>query len=1276
MKVRVQHRVQRHTLFVASAQRFLYRHRKRLSENEFTMLMNEFLEVCSSHSSRTMLGQVCFADSAIRWRNEEFVHPDNTRLLSHQRNMLDHLLENEEIATLMALGLSFDYAPVVYNPLYEVNEFSYCCVRGITEFVLYSLDSPFQVLLGTTTNNLSNSIRFYVLAESAEQIDLVRLYGTGSIESLSQTPIVQLTRDLLLFVDLCSLNTRVEHRYLSWVQILHVTHVQCSNSFRYANREHYCQPVPESVILNNGASTSEPVSAETSAATTREERLASLRSRSGRLMFRPVSPLSRAANVAVGATLNPLTNITARHLARLSPYRRTVSMQAPQQDEQSSPDSWHDPARGLRREVREEPRVRPIRSRRFSVTPTRPEDLAQVVTVSVSANNRTAIRASSQPPVPVTQAESATAFGPIDMSPAPRQREPLAVPPSEPSAPPAHQWGAPAPAPLIGIAHQWGAPAPGTAPPAHQWGAPSAHQWGAPAPPIGITSVSQQGVSVPQGAPVPLITASPGAPVPPIAATSGAPVPPASSASLVSPVSQQGAPVPPPASSASPASPVSQGAPVPLPASSASPASLSASPSPAPVPPIAAVSSASPVSSVSQQQGAPVPPIVASSGAPVPPIVASSASPVSPVPASSDPQDSRSEPGTPPSSPPYSGPFTPPSAATSTTLSLRSSSSPDVSQPAYTRGGEMDLTTDEVIPPSPLLDDCSPQLNPFQNVFNGPVVNFPGRVTCDRCPNCPTPFCHITDRQSLSACVVPRSYLKTIIADSSGSGKTFTVISLCLQGDSRNNWVLVRSSQLPSWRYHCQQYSNCKFFVIASLNDVNVFFSMRGDLQDPALQYNIILVVTSMVTYTGNKAPMPYRLFVDDNDVSFMNVLSGHFNYVLASEVSPAINSFAKSNFTNLIQTHDSCVETLFDLPPIVFSCQCISRPSNNWSFSGIIDFCIDLNPGNDANNSALFRHVLFSHEYDSINKLLKTIRLGQRDIQELQKRLPNPESDTNIQSMLAIVNMKEREMNEIQGNIQYQIDRVLTGNCIICLSRDHDYVVTHCCRNNICCDCLIKIDLGVVGKRRCPYCRQEHDARNSRTPVLLQRDPGVPRMSKHFAITPVQEAVTYITNLVSSYREHNSTCISSDNRNWCVSHPLKIVMCANTNMSVVNDLLSDVIKRFRTHHLKQLSIFQSTPEPAVLLISNTNKAIFYDLPFVTHVVLVGEVNPILAQSLLTRVNRYGRKNPLQVQQFISVDNISIREYLVSRGKDCPRVLRDIVSENSTYSYLVLDNYE
>lgn len=1134
MKVRVQHRVQRHTLFVASAQRFLYRHRKRLSENEFTMLMNEFLEVCSSHSNRTILGQVCFADSAIRWRNEEFVHPDNMRLLSHQRNMLDHLLENEEIATLMALGLSFDYAPVVYDPLYEVNDFSFCCVRGLTEFVLYSLDSPFQVLLGTTTNNLSNSIRFYVLAESAEQIDLVRLYGTASIESLTQTPVVQLSKDLLLFVDLCSLNTPVEYRYLSWVQIMHVTHVQCSNSFRYSNRDHYCQPVPESVIPNNGTSPSE---AETRTTTEREERLASLRSRSGRLfntVLRSISPISRAANVAVSATLNPLTNITARHLARLTPYRRTVSMQA---QEEQTPNSWHDPARGLHREVRDEPlRVRSIRSRRFSVTPTRPEDLVQVVTVSVSANNRT--RASSQPPA-VTQAESAE--------------------------------------------------------------------------PLGMSSAAQR---IPSGEP---------------ASSAFQLVPPSES-------SHRGAHVPHNVSSVL-GPPISNSEP---------------SPFVEPREPSSALPVVSDASSRSEPNSSPEPVTLYT--------------PLSP-----------------------SGPHTPLPAATSS-FSPRSSSSPDLSlQPAYTHSTflpgaaaapsctenfEMDLTTDEVIPPSPLLDvDCS-QLNPFQNVFNGPVVNFPGRVTCERCPNCSTPFCHITDRQSLSACVVPRSYLKTIIADSSGSGKTFTVISLCLQGDSRNNWVLVRSSQLPSWRYHCQQYSTCKFFVIACLNDVNVFFSMHNDLQEPALHYNIIIVVTSMVTYTGSKGPVPYRLFVDDNDVSYMNVLSGHFNYVLASEVSPATNSFAKSNFTNLIQTHDSCVETLFDLPPVVFTCQCISRPSNSWSFSGIIDFCLDLNPGNDVNNSALFRHVIFSHEYESINKLLKTIRLGQRDIEELQKRLPNPDNDTNIQSMLAIVNTKEREMNEIQGNIQYQMDRVLTGNCIICLSRDHDYVITHCCRNNICGECLIKIDLGVVGKRRCPYCRQEAEARNSRTPVLLQRNPGVSSMSKHFAITPIQEAVSYVTNLVSAYREHNNTCISSDNRNWCVSHPLKIVMCANTNMSIVNDLLSDVIRRFKTHHLKQLSIFQSIAEPAILLISNTNKTIFYDLPFVTHVVLVGEVNPILAQSLLTRVNRYGRKNPLQIQQYISVDNISFREYLVSRGKDCPRLLRDIVRENASCSYLVLDNYE
>lgn len=238
MKVRVHHKVPRHTLFSTSAQRFLFRHRRRLSENEFNLLMNEFLEVCTAHSNRTILGQVRFADSATRWRNEEFTHPDSVSLLSHQRNMIDHLLENEEIATLMALGLSFDYAPIVFDPLYDVNEYNYSCTRGTTEFVLYSSESPFQVLLGTATNNLSNSVRFYVLAESSEQVNLVRLHAKNVIEPMSDAPVVPLSRDMLLFIDLCSLNTRSEYRYMNWVQVLHVTHVQCTSTFRFANREH------------------------------------------------------------------------------------------------------------------------------------------------------------------------------------------------------------------------------------------------------------------------------------------------------------------------------------------------------------------------------------------------------------------------------------------------------------------------------------------------------------------------------------------------------------------------------------------------------------------------------------------------------------------------------------------------------------------------------------------------------------------------------------------------------------------------------------------------------------------------------------------------------------------------------------------------------------------------------------------------------------------------------------------------------------------------------
>lgn len=585
-----------------------------------------------------------------------------------------------------------------------------------------------------------------------------------------------------------------------------------------------------------------------------------------------------------------------------------------------------------------------------------------------------------------------------------------------------------------------------------------------------------------------------------------------------------------------------------------------------------------------------------------------------------------------------------------------------------------DLTTNEVVPASPQMDSVWTSA-PVRNV--GAVHRpgaVPGCLSCDFCPDCPTPFCHVFDRQSLSSCAVPRGFLKTILADSNGSGKTYTVISMCMYNDSRNNWVMVRNSQLPSWRYHCQQYTNCKVFVIASTNDVNTFFSMRREFRDPALQFNIILVVSNMVSYTGNKAPQPFRLFIDDNDISLMNVISGQFNYVLASDITPATNSFVKSNHTNLIQTHDACIETLFDLPPIMYSCQCSTQPAKRWNFSCSMDFCIDLNAGNEVNNSALLRYVLFSQEHYMLGKLTKAIRGGQRDIHELRKILSDPENDTSLRDMRSVLATKEREMNEIRGNIQYQTDRIMTGSCIICLSRDYDYVVTHCCRNNICCECLVKID-----RRRCPYCRIELDARNSFTPVIMDKTQpdGTIRISDYFAISPVQLAVRYVSQLVAVHREHMQTCKNpTDNGNWCAANSLKIVMCSGSNMSVMSDLLSEFVRRFRTHHLKQLSVFQSCPEPAVLLISNTNKVVFYDLPFVTHVVLVGEVNPLLAQSLLTKVNRYGRRRPLYVQQFIAPENMSIREYLVSRGRDCPRVLRDIVSEPSNGSYMVLDNFE
>lgn len=252
-----------------------------------------------------------------------------------------------------------------------MNEYNYSCTRGTTEFVLYSSESPFQVLLGTATNNLSNSVRFYVLAESSEQVNLVRLHAKSVIEPMSDAPVVPLSRDMLLFIDLCSLNTRSEYRYMNWVQVLHVTHVQCTSTFRFANREHYAQPIPENVArnLNN-----EDLRIENAAA-----------NRSNRVLdsMPPGSPIARAVSTAATATFNSFANL-GRNVARVaSPYRRASSSSPPNRVGDSpiiggswSANSrhpswfWHDPSRVMRRDDG----ARPIRSRRFSVAPVRNDE--------------------------------------------------------------------------------------------------------------------------------------------------------------------------------------------------------------------------------------------------------------------------------------------------------------------------------------------------------------------------------------------------------------------------------------------------------------------------------------------------------------------------------------------------------------------------------------------------------------------------------------------------------------------------------------------------------------------------------------------------------------------------------------------------------------------------------------------------------------------------------------------------------------------------------------
>lgn len=316
----------------------------------------------------------------------------------------------------------------------------------------------------------------------------------------------------------------------------------------------------------------------------------------------------------------------------------------------------------------------------------------------------------------------------------------------------------------------------------------------------------------------------------------------------------------------------------------------------------------------------------------------------------------------------------------------------------------------------------------------------------------------ILTRHTLIEMTVPRSFMNTVVYQDAGTGKNFSIVSLCLYGDSRNNWIFVRSLLFDRWIEVFSNFLLCKYHCVRSLIDLLDF---KNNYSYYAKGNNIILIdsklIDIMYSYKNMKA---YRVFYCDQRFRRKLLPLGCFNYVFTLSSRLHFEWFAGRRYVpyNSLSVHASTIDTMYDrLPPIIFLEPFVEQFRSDNSLIAPVLYDPNVKLSTRENNEKLF-YGLLKREYDLC------------DMYYL-----NSQSCSADQKQSFLLNYQS-----VMDNIEYLRQKMLTSVCSTCLSREHDYFIPKCCRNPICLVCFHSLTT-----LSCPSCRAEF-YRNCLIPVML----------------------------------------------------------------------------------------------------------------------------------------------------------------------------------------------